>query len=167
MTDGETKTANSSGMESSLPLQRGVSHEPRLLPVLERIAVALQAIVRVERLEMPGGSSGVGKAAGSNGHDQASSAIGTPGVASDTIPKLETQLTEIRDLLQKQEKLIRPVEKKCYSVDEVAGLTSYKAWTIRQGCNKGRIKGQKGDDGRWRISHDELVRLQEDGLPAG
>ena len=136
-----------------------------LLATLERIAVALQVIARAQRLEVPGNPPAAGRASTGNDHE-ASTAGGVPGPASDPVVRLESQITEIRDLLKKQERLARTMEKKVYSVDEAAELTGYKAWTIRQGCNKGRIKGKKGDDGRWRISHEEVHRLQEEGLPA-
>jgi predicted site-specific integrase-resolvase len=69
-------------------------------------------------------------------------------------------------MLKKQERLACTAEKKFFSVDETAEVTGFKPWTIRQACNKGRIKGRKGDDGRWRVPHDEVLRLQEEGLPA-
>lgn len=89
-----------------------------------------------------------------------------PSPANNGTASIEAQLNEIRDLLKKQEKLIRPVERKFYSVEEAAELTGYKAWTIRHACAKGRVKGHKGDDGRWRLPHEEVTRLQEEGLAA-
>jgi hypothetical protein len=76
---------------------------------------------------------------------------------------LEAGVAEIRHLLKAQ---LGQAVKQSYSVVEIAELTGYKPWTIRQACNTGRIKGKKGDDGRWRVPHEELVRLQEEGLPA-
>ena len=40
--------------------------------------------------------------------------------------------------------------------------------SIRQWCNKGQVMGArkvrgKGRTGEWRIAHDELVRLQNEG----
>ena len=51
------------------------------------------------------------------------------------------------------------------TVDEAAELTGFKQWTIRDGCNKGRIKAEKSPDRRWRISHEELLKIQNEGLP--
>ena len=84
----------------------------------------------------------------------------------EKIASMEAQLAKVHDLLQKQVKQARVSEKQSYAVTEVAKLTGYKAWTIRQACNRGRIKGKKGDDGRWRVPHDELIRIQAEGLPA-
>jgi hypothetical protein len=134
----------------------------QLLKTLERIAVALQGIARAQRIEVPAGSSTFPAGV----QDHCGTAGSAPAVTTESPSKLETQIAEILDRLKKQEKFARTTEKNVYSVDEVAELTGYKAWTIRQACNRGRIKGKKGDDGRWRVPHDELVRLQEEGLPA-
>ena len=87
-----------------------------------------------------------------------------PEPPSDQITKLKNQVAEIRDLLKRQ--INTGVVREFYSVNEVADRAGYERWTIRQACNKGRIKATKGDDGRWRVPHEELVRLQEQGLPA-
>ena len=84
---------------------------------------------------------------------------------SDRIKGMEHQISEIRDLLKRQVRLAGATDRKSYTVDEVAELTEYKPWTLRQACNKGRIRGQKGDDGRWRVPREEVARLQECGLP--
>ena len=73
-------------------------------------------------------------------------------------------MTEIEQRLEAVQGSSAP--KEWYSVKEVAAQTQYKEWTIRQACNENRISGKKGDDGKWRIPHAELVRLQEEGLPA-
>ncbi|MFH1921328.1 MAG: helix-turn-helix domain-containing protein [Planctomycetota bacterium] len=82
----------------------------------------------------------------------------------DRIANLEAEVSEIKQLIKKQ-MAGQPVKGQ-YLVSEAAELTGYEQWTIRQACNKGRIKATKGDDGRWRVPHQELVRLQERGLPA-
>jgi len=79
---------------------------------------------------------------------------------------IEARLTEIHDLLRNQGKLLRAEGREFYTTTEVAELTAYKEWTIRQACNKNRVQGHKGDDGRWRIPHEEVMRIQEEGLPA-
>ena len=48
---------------------------------------------------------------------------------------------------------------------EAAELAKLSEWTIRNACNKGRIKAQKGPDEKWRISREELVKIQNEGLP--
>ena len=56
-------------------------------------------------------------------------------------------------------------DKHAYTVSEVAELTNLSEWTVRNACNKGRIKAQKGPDEKWRIPRDELVKIQNEGLP--
>jgi hypothetical protein len=56
-------------------------------------------------------------------------------------------------------------EKQRYTVNEVADLTKLSEWTVRQACNKSRIKAEKGPDGQWRIPREELVKIQNEGLP--
>jgi hypothetical protein len=164
MTSNQTEHP-SSAVHGSPILEMEAAGAIQFLPTLERIAVALQAIARVQRPEFPVGlqPDATGILAGST---QALPPEAASGVSADSITKLDAQLTEIRGLLKRQESLLRPVQKTFYSIEEVAEVTSYKPWTVRQACNKGRIKAKKGEDGRWRVPHDELTRLQEEGLSA-
>src|SRR5262249_42495681 len=65
------------------------------------------------------------------------------------------------------------VIKESYTTEEVAERLGRSEWTVRQWCNKRQVRGAKkvrgkGRTGEWRISHDELVRLQNEGpLPTG
>ena len=148
--------------------------QPRLILAVERIADALEQIARQptsateKTMIPPSGDLALGlEVASMNQHSQAPpSPVASVNVPVDRIANVEAQLAEVRDLLRKQQRLASAAERKFYAVDEVAELTGLKPWTIRQACNKGRVKASKGDDGRWRIPHDELVRLQEEGLPA-
>ena len=36
---------------------------------------------------------------------------------------------------------------------------------LRNACNTGWIKAQKGPGEKWRMSRDELVKIQNEGLP--
>ena len=56
-------------------------------------------------------------------------------------------------------------DKQAYTVSEAAELTKLSEWTIRNACNKGRIKAEKSADGQWRIPRDVLVKIQNEGLP--
>jgi excisionase family DNA binding protein len=56
-------------------------------------------------------------------------------------------------------------DRQLYTVSEVAELTKLSEWTVRNACNKGRIKAQKGPNGQWRVARDELVKIQNEGLP--
>lgn len=77
---------------------------------------------------------------------------------------VEDTLTELRDLLLSQQKT-----KDWYSTAEVAAILGKKPYTVREWCRLGRVHASKTMSGRgseeeWRISHEELVRIQNDGL---
>ncbi len=72
-----------------------------------------------------------------------------------------------------EELLLRLVErqrvKEWYSTAEVAEIVGRAEWTVRNWCRLGRIHAEKvgygrGDSEEWRISHEELTRLQNRGL---
>ena len=61
------------------------------------------------------------------------------------------------------------VEKEYYSTQEVARLLGKKPYTVREWCRLGRIRGEKANFGRgldneWRVSHEELERIRNEGL---
>ena len=71
---------------------------------------------------------------------------------------------EVRDLLLSQKTI-----KDFYTVAEVAKLLGKSEFTVREWCRNGRVRGQKQGSGRgkhqaWVISHEELQRLQREGL---
>lgn len=90
-------------------------------------------------------------------------------------PRLSDLLKAISDIreLQRQQferldKLIsNSAEKESYTVEEAAERLRKAKWTVRQWCNLGYAQATKirsrGRTGEWRISHDELVRLQNEG----
>ena len=56
-----------------------------------------------------------------------------------------------------------------YSVDEVAAILGKASYTVREWCRLGRIRAKKrtysrGPHPEWMIGHDELVRVQSEGL---
>ena len=56
-----------------------------------------------------------------------------------------------------------------YSVEEFARIVGRSAFTCREWCRRGRVRGQKKSSGRgahtsWAISHDELQRYRREGL---
>lgn len=76
---------------------------------------------------------------------------------------IRAEVAEIKTLLTVEH---GEVVKEAYTVAEVAGKTRLTPWTIRQACNKQRIKGAyKGRDRGWRIPHAALVEIIKDGLP--
>ncbi len=96
-----------------------------------------------------------------------------PGLSGDdkaTIKSLKTDMTEIKIALMQIKELLAAergdVVKEAYTVNEVADKTKLKPYTIRQACNRGRIKGAyKGRDHAWRIPNASLLDLLTNGLP--
>ncbi|NLX98249.1 MAG: helix-turn-helix domain-containing protein [Rhodopirellula sp.] len=81
---------------------------------------------------------------------------------------------EILERLERIEKALgtliqlRRVKDYC-STDEVAELLGKAKFTVREWARRGRIKAEKRRSGRgkyqsWVISHDELNRIQREGL---
>jgi excisionase family DNA binding protein len=67
-----------------------------------------------------------------------------------------------------EEKMALSREKETYTVDEAAKRLNRSTWTVRQWCNKGQVPGAKkvhgmGRTGEWRIPHDALIRVQNEG----
>jgi hypothetical protein len=64
--------------------------------------------------------------------------------------------------------LNREQVKESYSTEEVAKKLGKRPWTVRQWCNLGQVPGAKhtagrGKSGEWRIPHEVLVKLQNEG----
>lgn len=89
--------------------------------------------------------------------------------------------SEIRPLLERftdfellisavYDKLDKPsAAKEYYTTQEVAKILSRRPYTVREWCRLGRVRGEKafsgrGQDEEWRISHVELLRIQNEGL---
>jgi hypothetical protein len=85
------------------------------------------------------------------------------------VDRLAPLLTGLMESLERlEDRLAVSVVKECYTTEEVAQRVGRSEWTVRQWCNKGQVKGAKkvrgkGRTGEWRIPHDELVRLQNEG----
>ena len=86
-----------------------------------------------------------------------------PTSGAERLAALESTLARIEKGL-KASQAASP-DKHAYTVGEVAELAKLSEWTVRNACNKGRIKAEKSPDGRWRIPRDELIRIQNEGLP--
>jgi hypothetical protein len=61
------------------------------------------------------------------------------------------------------------MKKDFYSTEEVGELLGKAPFTIREWCRLGRIKAQKRHSGRgahpsWVITHEELLRIEREGL---
>jgi len=56
-----------------------------------------------------------------------------------------------------------------YTVEEFARIVGRAEYTCREWCRQGRISAKKlphgrGNEGEWRVSHEELLRYQREGL---
>jgi transposase len=65
--------------------------------------------------------------------------------------------------------LERQAVKDWYSTEEVAQILRKAEFTVREWCRLGRVRGEKKGSGRgkhrgWVISHEELQRIQREGL---
>jgi excisionase family DNA binding protein len=59
--------------------------------------------------------------------------------------------------------------KEAYTTKEVADMLGKQEYTVREWCRLGRIaaiklQGGRGNEGEWRIPHQELIRYQKEGL---
>jgi hypothetical protein len=86
----------------------------------------------------------------------------------ELVEQLERLLPlDLQPVLDRLDKLtayvLQPSEKQSYTVEEVADRTGLAPWTIRQACNKQLISAEKVNE-KWRITHSELVRVQNNGI---
>lgn len=87
----------------------------------------------------------------------------------DLLQAIHAQNRLILERLENLEKTqLLTVRKESYTTAEVAErLHNRSEWTVRQWCNKGQAKAKKvrgrGRDGEWRLTHEELGRLQCEG----
>ena len=86
---------------------------------------------------------------------------------SVVIESLDQRLTRIEELLSKL--IDTKVRKDYYSTAEIARLLSRAEFTVREWARNGRIWAEKRQCGRgntkeWMISHEELERIQNEGL---
>lgn len=109
-----------------------------------------------------------------DGRTPPSSPRKTPDQQRHDRPATSTIQAEIAELKEMLQGLQQPsLEKEYYSVKEVAertqreGVAKYKAFTIRQACNTGRIpEAKKSRTGtQWLIPRSVLDRILSEGLP--
>lgn len=81
--------------------------------------------------------------------------------------QIAERLERIEDTLRRllQERVVQPF----YSTADVARLLGKAEFTVREWCRLGRIRAEKRNCGRgnakeWMIAHDELQRIQAEGL---
>ena len=80
------------------------------------------------------------------------------------LDRLETLLKDLVELVS-----VKGTVKEFYTTEDVAVLLGKRPYTVRNWCRLGRVIAQKAQAGRggeeeWRISHEELVRIQNEGL---
>lgn len=78
--------------------------------------------------------------------------------------RIESVLVELHELVTNRQTI-----KESYTTQEVAKILNKKPYTVREWCRLQRIKAEKtmcgrGSEIEWRISHEELVRYQNEGL---
>jgi len=82
----------------------------------------------------------------------------------DRVSHIEEVLVELRDLVVEQRTV-----KESYSTTDVAKILERRPYTVREWCRLGRVNAYKAMCGRgceqeWRISHEELLRIHNEGL---
>ena len=83
----------------------------------------------------------------------------------------EIQLAERLDRIEEALRTLlqQRVEQTFYSTGDAAKILGKAEFTVREWCRLGRIRAEKRPCGRgnskeWMISHDELQRIQAEGL---
>lgn len=87
--------------------------------------------------------------------------------------RLEARLAALeRAVMQWRDEIhVQRTVKEFYTTAEVAQILGRRPYTVREWCRLGRIHADKAHAGRgldeeWRVGHDELVRIQNEGLLA-
>lgn len=100
------------------------------------------------------------------------------GEVTDRIESLEKSVDELASRLARIESVLcdlhelvtnRQTVKDSYTTQEVAKILDKKAYTVREWCRLQRVNAFKAMCGRgceeeWRITHEELLRIQNEGL---
>lgn len=87
----------------------------------------------------------------------------TADMGSEILTRLKRIEEDLHDLRYRQ------TVKEYYSTEEAAKILDLAEFTVRNYCRLGRVRGEKKGSGRgkfqsWTISHEELQRVQRDGL---
>lgn len=78
----------------------------------------------------------------------------------DRLDRIESSLTSLVE---------RQAAREWYSTAEIAKILGKAEFTVREWCRHGRVRSEKKMSGRgryaaWVISHEELLRIQREGL---
>ena len=99
-----------------------------------------------------------------NENENAALPTALPEVLSAVLAGIKERLDSQQEQLLRLERLLARSEvKETYTTKEIAAKLGRSEWTVRQWCNRRQAKARKLRDGEWRIPHEELVRLQNDG----
>jgi hypothetical protein len=90
-------------------------------------------------------------------------ALRVPELVGELLGRLSRIEATLEQLLQQK------TVKEWYTTDEAAEILGKAPFTVREWCRNRRIKASKRDCGRgsakeWIISHEELRRIQNEGL---
>lgn len=82
----------------------------------------------------------------------------------ERLARVEQKLDELCDHAAHQQ-----LVKQYYTTQEVARILDKRPYTVREWCRLERVNAHKvqcgrGIDNEWRISHEELLRIQNEGL---
>lgn len=94
-----------------------------------------------------------------------------PSFAVENLPgKLQMLIERLDRIEATLERLVQQrMVKDWYAIDEAAAILGKAEFTVREWCRLGRVRAQKRPCGRgrsreWMIAHDELLRIQNEGL---
>jgi predicted secreted protein len=95
----------------------------------------------------------------------------TPQNVTVSVKELASRLARIESVLCDLHELVtnRQTVKDSYTTQEVAKILDKKPYTVREWCRLQRVHAFKAMCGRgceeeWRITHEELLRIQNEGL---
>jgi hypothetical protein len=90
---------------------------------------------------------------------------------TDQVSSLQDRLQRLEEAVSSLVELVRDQRtvKDSYTTVEVAKILDKKPYTVREWCRLQRVNAFKAMCGRgceeeWRISHEELLRIQNEGL---
>jgi len=109
--------------------------------------------------------NGLRRSNGQIGHSEYARQLDeTTKALTERIASLEHTISELRDFILKQQPA-----KDSYSTQEIASILGRRPYTVREWCRLQRINAYKAMCGRgceeeWRVTHEELCRIQNEGL---
>jgi hypothetical protein len=91
---------------------------------------------------------------------QAANTVSRLGEIEKYLRRIDEQNAQILAFLQNAKD-----NRRWFDVDTAAKRLGRSTYTIRHLCSADLIRSTKGDDGRWRIPAEEIVRLEAEGVP--